>query len=98
MPLDSLPTGTVGSGRSAREPSERDLESRVAELERENEALRAAVERQRREHERVVAHYEELLEQERNETADCGATERETVGGGDVDGFRDRLSRIVDAV
>lgn len=70
MNVSGLPTGTVSSGRSeSSSPPDRehvDPERRIAELERENEALRAAVEKQRRENERIVERYERLLERERN--------------------------------
>lgn len=75
MNLSGLPTGTVSSGRPEsstapdRPDSDVDPDRRIAELKRENEALRAAVEQQRRENERIVERYERLLEQERN----CGA-------------------------
>jgi hypothetical protein len=80
MVPSGLPTGTVSSGRPGpsvaddRDPGrdpDRDACGRIAELERENEALRAAVERQRRENERIVERYERLLERERN----CGSGE-----------------------
>jgi len=66
----------VSSGRSgpsasrSRDP-DRDSEARIAELERENEALRAAVKRQRRENERIVDRYERLLDR------DCGSSDAE---------------------
>jgi len=75
MNVGGLPTGTVSSGRDDGDASavrdtsadtDADPETRIAELERENEALRAAVEKQRRENERIVERYERLLEQERN--------------------------------
>jgi hypothetical protein len=76
MPPSGLPTGTVSSGRDGpsatrdhgRRPRDRDVdpETRIAELERENEALRAAVEKQRRENERIVERYERLLDRDRS--------------------------------
>ncbi|WP_248895846.1 hypothetical protein [Haloplanus halobius] len=84
MAPSGFPTGTVSSGRD--EPSDAhrsartddtDARARIAELERENEALRAAVEKQRRENERIVERYERLLEQERAE-ADAETADRET--------------------
>ncbi|WP_049937752.1 hypothetical protein [Haloplanus natans] len=72
MPPSGLPTGTVSSGRdgspraaATRRDDDADPETRIAELERENDALRAAVDRQRRENERIVERYERLLERER---------------------------------
>ncbi|AZH23997.1 hypothetical protein [Haloplanus aerogenes] len=72
MNLSGLPTGTVSSGRPGSDTGpdrdrtpDADPETRIAELKRENEALRAAVEKQRRENERIVERYERLLEQER---------------------------------
>lgn len=72
MVPSGFPTGTVSSGRSdpssttvARERDGNaggDPQARIAELERENEALRAAVEKQRRENERIVERYERLLD------------------------------------
>jgi len=76
MNVGGLPTGTVSSGRdgtdtsSPRRDSDADPATRIAELERENEALRAAVEKQRRENERIVERYERLLERERGEGGD----------------------------
>jgi chromosome segregation ATPase len=98
MVPSGLPTGTVSSGRDGPEsPRDRDdaapdARARIAELERENEALRAAVEKQRREHERIVAQYERLLDRHRDassesddpdpapdpDPADAGAIERLT--------------------
>jgi len=76
MAPSGLPTGTVSSGRDGqsatrdhgRRPRDRDAdpETRIAELERENEALRAAVEKQRRENERIVERYERLLDRDRS--------------------------------
>jgi hypothetical protein len=101
MAPTGLPTGTVSSGRdgpSASRPRSRfrdrdtdiDPTTRIAELERENEALRAAVEKQRRENERIVERYERLLERERN----CGVDE----SGGETappdDSSNDALGRI----
>jgi hypothetical protein len=83
MNVGGLPTGTVSSGRDdagASSPRDRssdaDPETRIAELKRENEALRAAVEKQRRENERIVERYERLLEQDRN--CDDPATEAQS--------------------
>jgi len=82
MNFSGLPTGTVSSGRSeSSTPPDRDHvdpETRIAELERENRALRAAVEKQRRENERIVERYERLLERERN--GDHAAGERSPAG------------------
>ena len=76
MVPSGLPTGTVSSGRagpsSSRDPTDPDARTRIAELERENEALRAAVEQQRRENERIVERYERLLEQQRTDEASPG--------------------------
>jgi hypothetical protein len=75
MVPSGLPTGTVSSGRagpsSSCDPTDADPDARtrIAELERENEALRAAVEQQRRENERIVEHYERLLDQQRTDEA-----------------------------
>ncbi|WP_251328934.1 hypothetical protein [Haloplanus pelagicus] len=72
MVPSGLPTGTVSSGRDGPSASrdatdaDPDARTRIAELERENEALRAAVEKQRRENERIVERYERLLEQQRD--------------------------------
>ena len=81
MVPSGFPTGTVSSGRDDTSPATprgdgpgNDRQARIAELERENEALRAAVERQRRENERIVERYERLLERER-------AADREGEGG-----------------
>jgi hypothetical protein len=71
MVPSGLPTGTVSSGRDGPESSRDygdavpDARARIAELERENEALRAAVEKQRRENERIVERCERLLDQPR---------------------------------
>ncbi|SEA18666.1 hypothetical protein SAMN04488065_2154 [Haloplanus vescus] len=72
MAPTGFPTGTVSSGREESETGRRptqsadtDLETRVVELERENAALRDALEQQRRENERIVERYERLLDQER---------------------------------
>jgi hypothetical protein len=89
MPPSGLPTGTVSSGRdgpsSAHDAVETDTETRrrIAELERENEALREAVVQQRRENERIVERYERLL--------NCGP------GDGDRDAERDRSREGDDA-
>jgi len=76
MNVGGLPTGTVSSGRSESSASpdrdHGDPETRIAELERENEALRAAVEKQRRENERIVERYERLLERERADRDETG--------------------------
>lgn len=103
MSPSGLPTGTVSSGRpgSSAGPdrdrsSATDPQARIAELERENEALRAAVERQRRENDRIVDRYEQLLERERT----CGPAER-TADDSDTDesgdpGVLDRIARLLD--
>jgi len=98
MVPSGLPTGTVSSGRDGPESSRErdgaapDARARIAELERENEALRAAVEKQRRENERIVEQYERLLDRHRDassesddpdpvpdtDPADAGAIERLT--------------------
>jgi hypothetical protein len=77
----AIPTGTVSSGRDGASASpgyardrDADPDARIAELERENEALRAAVERQRRENERIVERYERLLERERSDGHDDGGS------------------------
>jgi len=99
MPPSGLPTGTVSSGRDGpsasrdhghRHARDTDPETRIAELERENEALRAAVEKQRRENERIVERYERLLD------GDC--SERESDDGEPAstadDGSSDALGRV----
>ncbi|WP_251341919.1 hypothetical protein [Haloplanus halophilus] len=85
MVPSGLPTGTVSSGRDGPSVSrdspaaDADARTRIAELERENEALRAAVEKQRRENERIVERYERLLERQR----ECGsASDSPTDDGG----------------
>ncbi|MFB6107237.1 MAG: hypothetical protein ABEJ82_00140 [Haloplanus sp.] len=103
--VSSLPTGTVSSGRD--DPAapgdppgsrrQRETPAEVVELQRENETLRAAVEKQRRENDRIVEQYERLLEheQQRREVAEADA-------GAGADG-RNRaddglLARLADAV
>jgi predicted RNase H-like nuclease (RuvC/YqgF family) len=94
MPPSGLPTGTVSSGR--RGPSigdggdDEDARARVAELERENEALRAAVEQQRQENERIVERYERLLERERACGGESTASESQSPTS-----LRDRLARAL---
>jgi len=99
MVPSGLPTGTVSSGRagpsSSRDPTDADPDARtrIAELERENEALRAAVEKQRRENERIVERYEQLLDQQRAEDE----SPPDTSDGGGVtspDRDADALGRI----
>lgn len=75
MPPSGLPTGTVSSGRdgsprpaATRSDRDTDPETRIAELERENEALRAAIAQQRRENERIVERYERLLDHDHEAT------------------------------
>ena len=94
MNVGSLPTGTVSSGRAdADTPAPRDHDAdadadpatRIAELERENEALRAAVEKQRRENERIVERYERLLEQERDCTGSTTADRSRPASDTDAD-------------
>ncbi|RCU47198.1 hypothetical protein DU504_07725 [Haloplanus salinus] len=87
MPPSGLPTGTVSSGRDgspradATHPSrDTDPETRIAELERENEALRAAVEKQRRENERIVERYEQLLDRDRPAADESERTPPESTG------------------
>ena len=95
MPPSGLPTGTVSSGRdgspraAATRRDDADPETRIAELERENEALRAAVETQRRENERIVERYERLLERER---ADRDGTDGDAPT--DADEASDPLGRV----
>jgi len=62
-------SGRDGSPRASATRTDRDTdpETRIAELERENEALRAAVEKQRRENERIVERYEQLLDRDQVE-------------------------------
>jgi len=69
-------SGRDGSPRASATRTDRDTdpETRIAELERENEALRAAVEKQRRENERIVERYERLLERERSDGHDDGGS------------------------
>jgi hypothetical protein len=98
MPPSGLPTGTVSSGRDGpsashdhghRHTRDTDPETRIAELERENEALREAVAKQRRENERIVERYERLL--------DCDQPERDTTDDEPApadDGSSDALGRI----
>lgn len=72
MVPSGFPTGTVSSGRDDHSAvttdagsgsgSGGDPQARIAELERENEALREAVAKQRRENERIVERYERLLD------------------------------------
>lgn len=101
MAPTGLPTGTVSSGRdgpSASRPRSRfrdrdtdiDPTTRIAELERENEALRAAVEKQRRENERIVERYERLLERER----DCGGDELASDASPPDESSNDALGRV----
>ncbi|GAB6861007.1 hypothetical protein ACFR97_01695 [Haloplanus litoreus] len=101
MVPSGLPTGTVSSGRagpsSSRDAADAapDARRRIAELERENEALRAAIEQQRLENERIVERYEQLLDQQR--TADGPASDAEAdVGDGGPSPARDAdaLGRI----
>jgi len=103
MNISGLPTGTVSSGRddtaasSARgRDSNVDPSTRIAELERENEALRAAVEKQRRENERIVERYERLLERERTdgESADERRPAAETEADDDDDDAAARIARF----
>jgi hypothetical protein len=104
MVPSGFPTGTVSSGRddhSATVPkrdggSEGDPQVRIAELERENEALREAVAQQRRENERIVERYERLLD-------DCDADppdwEADAAGrGGAADTPDGVVGRVVDLV
>jgi hypothetical protein len=103
MAPSGFPTGTVSSGRtdpSAAVPgrdggSESNLRARIAELERENEALREAVTRQRRENERIVERYERLLDDCDGEgpTTKEGGSERGV--SGDADGVVDRVVGLV---
>jgi predicted RNase H-like nuclease (RuvC/YqgF family) len=102
MNFSGLPTGTVSSGRSESSPppdrDHVDPETRIAELERENEALRAAVEQQRRENERIVERYERLLERERNGDDTAGersTAERETVADAGDDTAAARIARFL---
>ncbi|WP_435068048.1 hypothetical protein [Haloplanus sp. C73] len=74
MAPTGFPTGTVSSGRDGSATGsgparDTDPQTRIAELERENEALRAAVEEQRRENERIVERYERLLDECEGEVA-----------------------------
>jgi hypothetical protein len=106
MPPSGLPTGTVSSGRdgsprpdATHPPRDVDPETRIAELERENEALRAAVEKQRRENERIVERCERLLEREDSvdaPTAD-GASANGASGDPDdgSDGALGRVARVL---
>ena len=96
MPPSGLPTGTVSSGRdgspraaATRRDDDADPETCIAELKRENEALREAVERQRRENERIVERYERLLERER---ADRDGTDGDAPT--DADEASDPLGRV----
>ena len=97
MPPSGLPTGTVSSGRdgsphaAATRRDDADPETRIAELERENEALRAAVETQRRENERIVERYERLLERER---ADRDGTGDDAPPADAADESTDALGRV----
>ena len=93
-----FPTGTVSSGRDGSanghatdRAAATDRDARIAELERENDALRAAVEQQRRENDRIVERYERLLEQERS--CGVGADESQTETPDDP-GALARLSRL----
>ncbi|WP_338740247.1 hypothetical protein [Haloplanus salilacus] len=100
MAPSGFPTGTVSSGRddpSASVPrrsevSEGDPQARIAELERENEALREAVAQQRRENERIVERYERLLD-------DCDAEnpDRDAIGP-DREASSDPSDGVVDRV
>jgi hypothetical protein len=105
MVPSGLPTGTVSSGRPGpsvaddRDPDpdrdpDRDARGRIAELERENEALRAAVERQRRENERIVERYERLLERERN--CGSGGAASSTATEESERGVVDRIASVLD--
>ncbi|MFB6194847.1 MAG: hypothetical protein ABEI80_01645 [Haloplanus sp.] len=108
MVPSGLPTGTVSSGRTDPSASERsrgipddadgDARARIAELERENEALRAAIERQRRENEEIVERYERLLERDRELQSDADESAGETDSrstDGDGVGFLSGLVRAV---
>jgi predicted RNase H-like nuclease (RuvC/YqgF family) len=106
MVPSGLPTGTVSSGRAGpssgrdtdelrRDESHRDPSARIPELERENEALRAAVEQQRRENERIVERYERLLDCDRSRQdrdRDGTATEADA---SPADRFAAAVARIV---
>jgi len=101
MPPSGLPTGTVSSGRdgspraaATRRDDDADPETRIAELERENEALRAAVETQRRENERIVERYERLLERERADRDGTGDDAPPDADDGSSDAFG-RVARFL---
>lgn len=99
MVPSGFPTGTVSSGRDDHastvptrgDGSEDDPQARIAELERENEALREAVAQQRRENERIVERYERLLD-------DCDADrpDRDAEREGTNDATDGVVDRVVD--
>jgi predicted nuclease with TOPRIM domain len=101
MAPSGFPTGTVSSGRddpssavSARTGEhEGDPQARIAELERENQALREAVAKQRRENERIVERYERLLDGcETDHERETGANpEREDGAATERGGVVDRV-------
>ncbi|WP_299334707.1 hypothetical protein [Haloplanus sp.] len=107
MGPSGFPTGTVSSGRddhSAAVPSRDagsgpggDPQARIAELERENEALREAVARQRRENERIVERYERLLDDCDGEREGPALKEGSSERGvsGDTDGVVGRVVGLV---
>ena len=94
-----FPTGTVSSGRDdppAAAPkrgdeSEGDPRARIAELERENEALREAVAQQRRENDRIVERYERLLDGCDADHSDRGGSDAGHEAASDADGVVDRV-------
>lgn len=97
MVPSGLPTGTVSSGRDGSDAAHDggdapDARARIAELEQENEALRAAVEKQRRENERIVERYEQLLD--RQETESDGGSAADIDIGDTTDATR--LERLTD--
>jgi len=99
MVPSGLPTGTVSSGRDGSDATRDggdtpDARARIAELERENEALRAAVEKQRRENERIVERYEQLLDRQQTESNGRPSVERDADDAADS-GPLERLADLL---
>jgi len=103
MVPSGFPTGTVSSGRddhSSSVPergggSEGDPQARIAELERENEALREAVAQQRRENDRIVERYERLLDDCDADHPNPDADAEAAAHGGTTTGPNGVLRRVV---
>lgn len=109
MSLRDPPTGTVGAGGDEgvkgtsspqRPTASREQADRIAELEAENEQLRAALDRYEDEREDVIARYERLLERARAEDSprqsiDSGRHEVEETPDPPRDSWRLRLARTL---